>query len=136
MSVAKLMYAGCDVWLNNPIRPKEACGTSGEKSALNGGLNLSILDGWWDECFDGRNGWKIESSEATDADERDSADAAHLHSILTEAVVPLFYDGDVSPSDAWLEMVRHNWKTLGPFVNANRMVRDYDERLYRPNRAS
>jgi starch phosphorylase len=136
MSVAKAMYAGCDVWLNNPIRPKEACGTSGEKAALNGGLNLSILDGWWDECFDGRNGWKIESSDAADADERDSADAARLYSILAEAVVPLFYDGDESPSDAWLEMVRHNWKTLGPFVNANRMVREYDERLYRPNRAS
>ncbi len=136
MAVAKAMYAGCDVWLNNPIRPKEACGTSGEKAALNGGLNLSILDGWWDECFDGENGWKIDSSDAADAVERDLADARHLHSILAGDVVPLFYDGDTSPSDAWLAKVRHNWKTLGPFVNANRMVREYDERLYRPNRIS
>jgi starch phosphorylase len=136
MAVAKAMYAGCDVWLNNPIRPKEACGTSGEKAALNGGLNLSILDGWWDECFDGRNGWKIDSSEAADSADRDRADAEHLHSILSREVVPLFYDGGVSPSGAWLEMVRHNWKTLGPVVNANRMVREYDERLYRPNRVS
>ncbi len=136
MSVAKAMYAGCDVWLNNPIRPREACGTSGEKAALNGSLNLSILDGWWDECFDGRNGWKIESSEATDVDVRDRQDAAHLHSILSGDVVPLFYKGGVAPSDAWLEMVRHNWKSLGPFVNASRMVREYDEVLYRPSRAS
>jgi starch phosphorylase len=136
MAVAKAMYAGCDVWLNNPIRPKEACGTSGEKAALNGGLNLSILDGWWDECFDGENGWKIDSSDATDVSIRDREDAHHLHSILKDDVVPLFYDGDVSPSAAWLAMVRHNWKTLGPFVNANRMVREYDELLYRPNRIS
>ncbi len=136
MAVAKAMYAGCDVWLNNPIRPKEACGTSGEKAALNGGLNVSILDGWWDECFDGRNGWKIESSQAVDPDERDRSDSEHLHSVLADEVVPLFYDGSSSPSDAWLEMMRHNWKTLGPFVNANRMVREYDERLYRPNRVS
>jgi starch phosphorylase len=136
MSVAKAMYAGCDVWLNNPIRPKEACGTSGEKAALNGGLNLSILDGWWDECFDGSNGWKIDSSDATDVVERDRTDAAHLHAILNDDVVPLFYDGDTSPSEAWLAMVRRNWKTLGPFVNANRMVLEYDERLYRPNRIS
>jgi starch phosphorylase len=136
MAVAKAMYAGCDVWLNNPIRPKEACGTSGEKAALNGGLNLSILDGWWDECFDGENGWKIDSSDAMDVSVRDREDAHHLHSILKDDVVPLFYDGDVSPSAAWLAMVRHNWKTLGPFVNANRMVREYDELLYRPNRIS
>jgi starch phosphorylase len=136
MAVAKAMYAGCDVWLNNPIRPKEACGTSGEKAALNGGLNLSILDGWWDECFDGRNGWKIDSSEATDVSERDHADAAHMHAILTDSVVPLFYDGDRSPSEQWLAMVRHNWKSLGPFVNADRMVLEYDERIYRPDRVS
>lgn len=136
MAVAKAMYAGCDVWLNNPIRPKEACGTSGEKAALNGGLNLSILDGWWDECFDGRNGWKIDSSDAADVSERDRADAAHLHSILTDSVVPLFYDGGRSPSEPWLAMVRHNWKSLGPFVNADRMVLEYDERIYRPDRVS
>jgi len=136
MSVAKAMYAGCDVWLNNPIRPKEACGTSGEKAALNGGLNLSVLDGWWDECFDGRNGWKIDSSVDTDVAARDRADAAHLHAMLRDEVAPLFYDDDVSPSAAWLEMVRHNWKSLGPFVNANRMVVEYDERIYRPNRVS
>lgn len=132
MSVAKAMYAGCDVWLNNPIRPKEACGTSGEKAALNGGLNLSILDGWWDECFDGENGWSINSSTEADPDVRDSADAAHLYSLLRDEVVPLFYDGDVAPSGAWLEMVRRNWKSLGPFVTANRMVREYDQRIYRP----
>lgn len=136
MAVARRMYAGCDVWLNNPIRPNEACGTSGEKSALNGGLNFSVLDGWWAECFDGENGWAIESSEDLDRDARDLNEAATLHRVLRDEIIPLFYQGDVSPSAAWADKVRHNWKTLGPFVTATRMVAEYDERLYRPGRDS
>ncbi len=134
MSVAKVMYAGCDVWLNNPIRPNEASGTSGEKAALNGGLNLSILDGWWDECFDGANGWAIATSDAEDPGQRDHEEAAGLHALLASEVIPLYYDGGRGPSAAWLEKVRHNWKTLGPFVTAARMVAEYDERIYRPDR--
>lgn len=132
MAVAEAMYAGCDVWLNNPIRPNEACGTSGEKAALNGGLNLSVLDGWWDECFDGENGWEIESSDATNLDQRDVEEAAQLHRMLSEIVVPMFYADGEGPSVAWLAKMRHNWKTLGPFVTANRMVAEYDRRIYRP----
>jgi starch phosphorylase len=132
IAVAKAMYAGCDVWLNNPIRPNEACGTSGEKAALNGGLNLSILDGWWDECFDGENGWSIDTSTADNPDERDAEEASMLHQLLAEEVIPLFYEGSVAPSDAWLAKMRHNWKTLGPFATAARMVDEYDKRLYRP----
>jgi starch phosphorylase len=132
MSVARAMYAGCDVWLNNPIRPNEACGTSGEKAALNGGLNFSILDGWWDECYDGGNGWAIETSASENPDVRDQEEAASLHRILADEIVPLFYGGEKAPSAAWLERVRYNWKTLGPFVSAARMVNEYDERLYRP----
>lgn len=136
MSVAKTMYAGCDVWLNNPVRPNEACGTSGEKAALNGGLNLSVLDGWWDECFDGTNGWQIETSDVDDRSQRDTEEAASLHRTLSNVLIPLFYDGAEGPSDAWLKMVRDNWKTLGPFVSAARMVNEYDTRLYRPKLAT
>ena len=134
MAVAKAMYAGCDVWLNNPIRPNEASGTSGEKSALNGGLNFSILDGWWDECFDGENGWVIATSDADDPGQRDLDEARGLHDVLRDEIVPLFFaDGGRSMSAAWIARVRHNWKTLGPFVTARRMVEEYDQRLYRPD---
>ena len=135
MAVAKTMYAGCDVWLNNPIRPNEACGTSGEKAALNGGLNFSILDGWWAECFDGENGWAIETSDAEGRSQRDDEEAAALHRVLADEVIPLFYDGGSGPSAAWLAKVRHAWKTLGPFVTAARMVAEYDQRIYRADRA-
>ncbi len=131
MAVARTMYSGCDVWLNNPIRPREACGTSGEKAALNGALNFSILDGWWDECFDGENGWAIPSSAAEDPYVRDREEAEHIYDILTGAIVPLFYgDHGTAPGAAWLAKVRHNWKTLGPFVTAARMVAEYGERIY------
>ncbi|MDJ0924731.1 MAG: alpha-glucan family phosphorylase [Acidimicrobiia bacterium] len=131
MAVARTMYAGCDVWLNNPIRPREACGTSGEKAALNGGLNFSILDGWWDECFDGENGWAIPSSASEDPATRDREEAAYLYDILATEIIPLYYgDGSERPSSQWLDKVRHNWRTLGPFVTAARMVAEYGERIY------
>ena len=136
MAVARAMYAGCDVWLNNPIRPNEACGTSGEKAALNGCLNFSILDGWWAECFDGDNGWEIDTSSQHDRLARDAEEAASLHRLLAAEIVPLFYDGDAGPSTEWIAQVRHNWKTLGPFVTAARMVADYDRSMYRPDGAS
>jgi starch phosphorylase len=131
MAVARSMYAGCDVWLNNPIRPREACGTSGEKAALNGGLNFSILDGWWDECFDGENGWAIPSSAAHEQHQRDREEAAYLYDILAHEIAPLFYgDGGAAPSAGWLAKVRHNWKSLGPAVTAARMVAEYGDRIY------
>src|SRR3712207_9187969 len=93
MAVARFMYHGADVWLNNPRRPQEACGTSGMKAALNGALNCSILDGWWDECFDGENGWAITSVEDVAAPERrDEIEAASLFALLERQVVPPFYD--------------------------------------------
>jgi starch phosphorylase len=132
MAVARAMYAGCDVWLNNPIRPREASGTSGEKAALNGILNFSILDGWWDESFDGENGWAIVSSAAEDAAQRDHEEALNLYEILMSEIAPLYYDENgVGPSSAWLTKVRHNWKTLGPFVTASRMLQEYGEHIYR-----
>ncbi|MEE6175646.1 glycosyltransferase family 1 protein [Mycobacterium sp. 050134] len=134
MSMARLLYWGCDVWLNNPLRPLEACGTSGMKSALNGGLNLSIRDGWWDEWYDGENGWEIPSADGV-ADEarRDDLESSALYSLLEESVAPKFYERDehgVPPR--WIQMVRHTLQTLGPKVLASRMVRDYVETYYAP----
>ncbi|BCO35110.1 DUF3417 domain-containing protein [Mycobacterium heckeshornense] len=134
MSMARRLYWGCDVWLNNPLRPLEACGTSGMKSALNGGLNVSIRDGWWDEWYDGENGWEIPSSDGVaEAGRRDDLEAGALYDLLQHSVVPKFYERDehgVPPR--WMEMVRHTLQTLGPKVLASRMVRDYVERYYTP----
>jgi starch phosphorylase len=134
MSMARLLYWGCDVWLNNPLRPLEACGTSGMKSALNGGLNLSVRDGWWDEWYDGENGWEIPSADGlADETRRDDLESSALYSLLEQAVAPKFYERDehgVPPR--WIEMVRHTLQTLGPKVLASRMVRDYVEQYYTP----
>ena len=134
ISMAQPMYPGCDVWLNNPLRPYEACGTSGMKSALNGGLNLSIRDGWWDEWYDGSNGWAIPSAEGIDdPDRRDDIEAAALYDLIETEVAPRFYDQDARGLPVrWIEMVRHTLKSLGPKVLASRMLRDYTLQLYYP----
>ncbi len=134
IAMAQPLYPGCDVWLNNPLRPYEACGTSGMKSALNGGLNLSVLDGWWDEWYDGDNGWAIPTADGVeDIDKRDDLEAEALYDLIEKEVAPRFYDvaEDGVPS-RWLEMVRHTLKSLGPKVLATRMVRDYVRTLYVP----
>jgi starch phosphorylase len=138
ISMARLLYWGCDVWLNNPLRPLEACGTSGMKSALNGGLNLSIRDGWWDEWFDGENGWEIPTADGvSDEGRRDDLEAGALYELLQNSVVPKFYDRDEQGVPTrWVEMVRHTLQTLGPKVLASRMVRDYTEQYYIPAAAS
>lgn len=134
MAMAETLYPGCDVWLNNPIRPLEASGTSGMKAALNGALNLSILDGWWDEWFDGENGWAIPSADGIDDTERrDDLEAAALYDLVDHSVAPTFYERDEHGlPHRWLAMVRHTLQTLGPKVLASRMVRDYVTRLYYP----
>jgi len=134
MSMARLLYWGCDVWLNNPLRPLEACGTSGMKSALNGGLNLSIRDGWWDEWYDGENGWEIPTADGViDESRRDDLEAAALYDLLENSVTPRFYDHNEHGIPArWVEMVRHTLQVLGPKVLASRMVRDYTEKYYAP----
>jgi starch phosphorylase len=134
IAMAQYLYPGCDVWLNNPLRPFEACGTSGMKAALNGGLNLSILDGWWDEWFDGENGWAIPTADGVeDADRRDDLEAAALYDLIENSVAPRFYDQDSSgvPQN-WVSMITHTLQTLGPKVLASRMVRDYTTQLYGP----
>ncbi len=134
IAMALPLYPGCDVWLNNPLRPYEACGTSGMKAALNGGLNLSILDGWWDEWYDGQNGWAIPSADGVDdQDRRDDLEANALYDLIENEVAPRFYDVDhEGVPTRWLEMVRHTLKSLGPKVLATRQVRDYVRDLYSP----
>ncbi|HVU92196.1 MAG TPA: alpha-glucan family phosphorylase [Jatrophihabitans sp.] len=133
IGMARYLYWGVDVWLNNPLRPLEACGTSGMKAALNGALNLSIRDGWWDEWFDGENGWAIPSAEGlADPDRRDDLEAHALYDLIEKNVGTRFYDRTGGVPTRWVQMVRHTLKTLGPKVLAGRMVREYVERLYQP----
>ena len=134
MAMARFLVQGCDVWLNNPLRPLEACGTSGMKVALNGGLNLSVRDGWWDEWYDGANGWEIPTADGVeDPSRRDELEASALYELIAKSVAPLFYD---APADevpqGWVEMVRHGLRSLGPLVQADRMVGDYVTNLYAP----
>jgi starch phosphorylase len=137
IGMARYLYWGVDVWLNNPLRPLEACGTSGMKAALNGALNLSIRDGWWDEWFDGENGWAIPSADGlADPDRRDDLEAHALYDLIEKNVVTRFYDRNKGIPTRWVQMVRHTLKTLGPKVLADRMVREYVERLYQPAGAS
>jgi starch phosphorylase len=134
IAVARTLCQGADVWLNTPRRPQEACGTSGMKAALNGGLNASILDGWWDELFNGENGWAISSAEQLDdPEQRDEIEANSLFEILERQIVPLFYERFQGPVPRrWVRRIKTAFRSLGPEVTAARMVRDYVEELYEP----
>jgi starch phosphorylase len=134
MALARYLVQGCDVWLNNPLRPLEACGTSGMKVALNGGLNLSVRDGWWDEWYDGGNGWEIPTADGVaDAGRRDELEASALYELIAKSVAPLYYDaGPDGVPGGWVEMMRHGLRSLGPLVRADRMVGDYVTNLYAP----
>jgi starch phosphorylase len=134
IAMAKLLYPGTDVWLNNPLRPLEACGTSGMKAALNGSLNLSILDGWWAEFYDEENGWAIPSADsAGDGAERDKLEADSMYDLIEHQIAPRFYDrGDDGVPHRWVQSIRHTLSTLSPSLSADRMVREYVERLYLP----
>ncbi|MFF7179123.1 alpha-glucan family phosphorylase [Streptomyces sp. NPDC008121] len=140
MAMARKLYPGCDVWLNNPLRPLEACGTSGMKAALNGCLNLSVLDGWWDEWFEPDFGWAIPTADgaaAADQERRDDLEAAALYELVERRVAPRFYDrGEDGVPARWTAMVRRTLGDLGPKVLADRMVREYVERLYAPAAAA
>ena len=130
--VARQMVSGCDVWLNNRRRPLEASGTSGEKCGCHGCLNLSILDGWWREGYDGTNGFAIgEDSHPSSIEEQDRQDAANLYKTLTEQVIPEFYNRDANGVPrAWIKRIRRALVTLVPQYNTWRMVQEYTTKYY------
>jgi starch phosphorylase len=132
INLARHLVQGVDVWLNNPRRPLEASGTSGQKVVLNGGLNCSVLDGWWAEAYDGANGFAIGSGRAhVDSDVQDERDAKALVQVLKDEVIPLYYkrDADDLPQ-AWISRMKRAVRTLGWRFNADRMVMDYVMRTY------
>ncbi|WP_457631311.1 alpha-glucan family phosphorylase [Oceanithermus sp.] len=134
IALARTLVFGADLWLNTPRRPMEASGTSGMKSALNGGVNFSVLDGWWAEAYDGQNGWAIGTERAYDSlAAQDAADAASLYDTLEHEILPLFYARDAAGvPTGWLGRVRRSIQTAGARFSAERMLRDYLKTYYLP----
>jgi starch phosphorylase len=133
IQLARWLVTGVDVWLNNPIAPLEASGTSGIKAAINGRLNLSVLDGWWAEAFDGGNGWGITGADVQDPGRRDALDSEAVLDAIEEEVVPLYYARNAEGlSPGWVRRCRHAMATVVPQFNMRRTVRDYAGRLYGP----
>jgi starch phosphorylase len=134
INVGRVLVQGVDVWLNNPRRPLEASGTSGQKVVLNGGLNLSVLDGWWAEAYDGLNGFSIGTGRThANMDVHDERDGRDLYTTLKDEVIPLFYqrDQDGLPR-GWIRRMKRTIRTLGWRFNADRMVMDYATKFYVP----
>ncbi len=131
LSVGRRLVAGCDVWINLPRRPMEASGTSGMKSVFNGGLQLSVLDGWWAEAYDGKNGWAIESEES-DPDAADALDASRFYDLLEREVIPLFHErGPDDVPHGWCAKVKESLATCAWRFTTARMLDEYVERIYR-----
>jgi starch phosphorylase len=130
LAMEPYLVQGCDVWLNLPRPPNEASGTSGMKSVFNGGLQLSVMDGWWAEAYDGSNGWAIETPRDIGWEEQDARDAEAVFHLLESEVIPLFYDtqGAGALPRNWVTKIKASMKTLAPRFNATRMVRQYVER--------
>lgn len=132
INIARYLVQGVDVWLNTPIRPKEASGTSGMKVVPNGGLNISVIDGWWAEAYNTKNGWGIgRGEEYDDLNYQDEVESHSLYNILEQEVIPMFYDrgADQLPRQ-WIARIKESMKTISPQFNTNRMVRDYTEKFY------
>jgi starch phosphorylase/maltose phosphorylase len=140
MEIGRMLVSGSDVWLNNPRRPMEASGTSGQKVNIHGGLNLSILDGWWPEGYNGQNGWAIghdASAEIRDATVQDPEDAEFLYQTLKNEVIPAFYErGDDNLPHQWIARMKSSMQTLPQAFSAERMLLDYLGRIYQPQAAS
>ncbi|MGH8396997.1 MAG: alpha-glucan family phosphorylase [Gammaproteobacteria bacterium] len=134
MALARKLVTGVDVWLNTPLYPLEACGTSGQKAAINGVLNLSVADGWWAEGFDGTNGWAIASRTAVQyAEHRDEEEARELLDILEQEVIPLYFNrGNASYPKEWVVKAKRSMQTILPYFNAHRMFHDYMKNSYAP----
>jgi starch phosphorylase len=134
MEVGRMMVQGCDVWLNTPRRPQEASGTSGQKCPIGGGINCSVLDGWWVEGFRGDNGWAIgDAAVSASAEDQDRGDAESLYRILEQEMIPLFFDkGPDGLRNRWIAMMKASIASVVPQFSAHRMVRDYVEQIYLP----
>jgi starch phosphorylase len=134
INVARCMVRGADVWLNTPRRPNEASGTSGQKAAVNGVLNLSISDGWWDEAYDGANGWVIgKPQDSSEQGAPDWDDSQSLYALLEQQVIPLFYERDAQNlPGGWLKMVRESIRSIAPRFSTSRMLKDYAADMYLP----
>jgi glycogen phosphorylase len=128
--LAQYLVHGVDVWLNNPLPPLEACGTSGMKASLNGVPQMSILDGWWLEAFNGHNGWAFGGEESSD---RDAQDAAAMYDLLEKEIIPLYYriNSEGVPVD-WVKLMKAVMKSTGPAFSARRMVKEYSQKFYQP----
>jgi starch phosphorylase len=132
MNVARYMVEGCDIWLNNPRRPYEASGTSGMKIIANGGLNFSVLDGWWDEAYNREVGWRIGDRESFEnEDYQDEIESRLIYETLEKEIVPMFYDrGEDKLPRGWIKMVKNSMSQLGPLFNMDRMVEQYTQKFY------
>ena len=132
INVARYLVQGCDLWLNTPKRPKEACGTSGMKAAANGVLNLSVLDGWWPEAYDGTNGWSIGGNEGySDSDDEDIVDAEQIYDMLEYEIIPLFFDrGPDGLPHGWIEKMKNSMAKISGQFNSHRMIEQYMEEYY------
>jgi len=134
LHLARRMVAGVDVWLNNPIYPLEASGTSGMKAAINGAINLSVLDGWWGEGYDGKNGWAIKpAADGLDPTQRDADEARTLYELLQDSVIPMYYrNTSLGYSPEWVAMAKQSIASIMPRFNMQRMLTDYAEKFYSP----
>lgn len=134
MNIAQNLVQGVDIWLNTPIKPLEACGTSGMKAGMNGVLNFSVRDGWWDECYNGENGWAITAGENYTNDSlRDLADATQIYDMLENEIIPLFYKRNENGiPEEWVKMMKNSIKTVSKYFNIERMLNNYVEAYYKP----
>ncbi|MFQ5412674.1 MAG: alpha-glucan family phosphorylase, partial [Phycisphaerae bacterium] len=134
ITVARMLVQGVDIWLNNPVKPREASGTSGMKVGPNGGLNFSVLDGWWPEAYDGDNGWAIDEGRIyEDSEYRDHIESEAIYELLEKEIVPMFYDrgADDLPRE-WIARMKASMKTLSPMFSTTRMLKEYTTLLYTP----
>jgi starch phosphorylase len=131
MHMARYLVHGADVWLNTPQPLHEASGTSGQKAALNGVPNLSVLDGWWQEGYNGKNGWAIHSNAELDSGAQDKADSEELYRLLEGKIVPLYYNRDINGiPHGWIQVVKEAIRSNAPLFSARRMVKEYTQQMY------